>query len=104
MLSSVALFQAKSGILSGSRANLVLRAKALFLGKCSIISSACSNGFKWEMCAYLVGATVPLLGKFHLVSFYAYNSVGSFIPWVQSLSEYGPSVLLIGFVGLGQTF
>ena len=60
MLSSVALFQAKSGILSGSRASLVLRAKALFLGKCSIISSARSNGFKWEMCAHLVGATVPL--------------------------------------------
>ena len=60
MLSSVALFQAKSGILSVSRASLVLRAKALFLGKCSIISSAHSNGFKWKMCAHLVGATVPL--------------------------------------------
>ena len=55
MLSSVALFQSKSGILSGLRASLVLQAKALSLGKCSIISSACSNGFKWEMCAHLVG-------------------------------------------------
>ena len=60
MLSSVALFQSKSGIFSGLRASLVLRAKALSLGKCSIISSAHSNGFKWEMCAHLVGATVPL--------------------------------------------
>ena len=46
MLSSVALFQSKSGILLGLRASLVLRANALSLGKCSIISSACSNGFK----------------------------------------------------------
>ena len=60
MLSSVALFHSKSGILSGLRASLVLRAKALSLGKCSIISSARSNGFKWEMCAHLVGATVSL--------------------------------------------
>ena len=59
MLSSVALFQFKSGILSGSRASLVLRAKALSLGKCSIISSARSNSFRWEICAHLVGATVP---------------------------------------------
>ena len=50
MLSSVALFHFKSGILSGLRASLVLRAKALSLGNCSIISSARSNGFKWEMC------------------------------------------------------
>ena len=60
MLSSVALFHSKSCILSGLRASLVLRAKALSLGKCSIISSTHSNGFKWEMCAHLVGATVPL--------------------------------------------
>ena len=46
MLSSVALFHFKSGILSGLRASLVLRAKALSLGKWSIISSAHSNGFK----------------------------------------------------------
>ena len=59
MLSSVALFHFKSGILSGLRASLVLRAKALSLGNCSIISSARSNGFKWETCAHLVGATVP---------------------------------------------
>ena len=59
MLSAVALFHSKSGILSGLRASLVLQAKALSLGKCSIISSARSNGFKWEMCAHLVGATVP---------------------------------------------
>ena len=52
MLSSMAL-------LSGLRASLVLRAKALSLGKCSIISSARSNGFKWEICAHLFGATVP---------------------------------------------
>ena len=60
MLSSVALFQSKSGILSGLRASFVLRAKALSLGRCSIISSAHSNDFKWEMCAHLVGVTVPL--------------------------------------------
>ena len=59
MLSSVALFHFKSGILSGLRASLVLRAKAFSLGNCSIISSAHSNGFKLEMCAHLVGATVP---------------------------------------------
>ena len=59
MLSSVVLFQAKSGILSGLRARLVLQAKALSLGRWSIISSAHSNGFKWEMCAHLVGATLP---------------------------------------------
>ena len=59
MLSSVALVHFKSGILSGSRASLVLRVKALPLGNCSIISSAHSNGFKWETCAHLVGATVP---------------------------------------------
>ena len=46
MLSSVALFQSKSGILSGLRASLVLRAKVLSLGKCSITSSAHSNDFK----------------------------------------------------------
>ena len=46
MLSSVALFQSKSGILSGLRASLVLRANALSLGKCSIISSAHNSGFK----------------------------------------------------------
>ena len=85
MLSLVVLFHSKSGILSGLRASLVLRAKALSLGKCSIISSARSNGFKWEMCAHLVGATVPLRASSHLVSFYAYNPVGSFISWVQSL-------------------
>ena len=51
MLSSVALVHSKSGILSGLRASLVLRAKVSSLGKCSIISSAHSNGFKWEMCA-----------------------------------------------------
>ena len=60
MLSSVTLFQAKSGILSGLRASLVLQAKALSLGRCSIISSTHSNGFKWDMCAHLVGATVPV--------------------------------------------
>ena len=59
MLSSVALVHFKSGILSGSRASLVLRAKVLPLGNCSIISSARSNGFKSETCAHLVGATVP---------------------------------------------
>ena len=59
MLSSVALAHSKSGILSGLRASLVLRAKVSSLGRCSIISSARSNGFKWEMCAHLVGATVP---------------------------------------------
>ena len=63
MLSSVALFQSKSGTLSGLRASLVLRAKALSLGKCSITSSAHSNGFKWEMCAHLVGATVPFRAR-----------------------------------------
>ena len=36
MLSSVALFHSKSGILSGLRASLVLRANALSLGKWSI--------------------------------------------------------------------
>ena len=46
MLSSVALFQSKSGILSGLRASLVLRANALALGKCSIISSTHSNGLR----------------------------------------------------------
>ena len=59
MLSSIALFHFKSGILSGLRASLVLRAKTLPLGNCSIISSTHSNGFKWETCAHLVGATVP---------------------------------------------
>ena len=59
MLSSVALFHFKSGILSGLRASLVLRAKALSLGNFSIISSAHSNGFKWETCAHFVGVTVP---------------------------------------------
>ena len=59
MLSSVALAHSKSGILSGLRASFVLRAKVSSLGRCSIISSAHSNGFKWEMCAHLVGATVP---------------------------------------------
>ena len=59
MLSSVALSHLKSGILSGLRASLVLRTKVLSVGKCSIMSSAHSNGFKWEMCAHLVGATVP---------------------------------------------
>ena len=60
VLSSMALFPSKSGILSGLRASLVLRANAFSLGKCSIISSACSNGFKCEICAHLVGVTVPL--------------------------------------------
>ena len=46
MFSSVALFKSNSGILSGLRASLVLQANALSLGKCSIISSARSNGFK----------------------------------------------------------
>ena len=46
MLSPVALFQSRSGILSGLRASLVLRAKVLSLGKCSITSSTHSNGFK----------------------------------------------------------
>ena len=46
MFNSVALFQFKSGIPSGLRASLVLQANALSLGKCSIISSAHSNGFK----------------------------------------------------------
>ena len=43
---ALALFQSKSHILSGLRASLVLRANASSLGKCSITSSACSNGFK----------------------------------------------------------
>ena len=60
MLSSVALFHSQSGILSGLRASLVLPANVLSWGKCSIISSTRSNGFKWEMCAHLVGATVAL--------------------------------------------
>ena len=60
MLSLVALLHPKSDMLSGLRASLVLRAKALSLGNCSITSSAHSKGFKWEMCAHLVGATVPL--------------------------------------------
>ena len=46
VLSLVALVHSKSGILPGLRASLVLRAKVLSLGKCSIISSArSSNGF-----------------------------------------------------------
>ena len=84
MLSPVALFHSKSGILSGLRASLVLRAKALPLGKCSIISSARSNGFKWEMCAHLVGATVPFQARSTWFPFMRNNPVGSFIPWVQS--------------------
>ena len=84
MLSSVALVHSKSGILSRFGASLVLRAKVLSSGKCSIISSARSNGFKWEMCAHLVGATVPFRAKFHLVSLDKYNSVGPLILRVQS--------------------
>ena len=104
MLSSVALFQPKSGILSGLRASLVFQAKALSLGKCSIISTTRSNGFKWEMCAHVVGATVPLQGKLYLVSFYAYDSVGSLHTVGPKSSGYGPSMSLIGFVEFGQTF
>ena len=97
MLSSVALFHFKSGILSGLRASLVLRAKALSLGNCSIISSARSNGFKWEMCAHLVGATVPFRASSTWFPFMrrSLHTVGP-----ESL-EYGPLMSLIGFVELG---
>ena len=63
VLSSVALFHSKSGILSGLRASLVLRAKALSLGSCSIISSAHNNGFHMRNVRPLSGCNCAISGQ-----------------------------------------
>ena len=87
VLSWVALSHCKSGILSGLRANFVFRAKALSVGRCSITSSARSNGLRCVTCAHFVGVTVPGTCDLSLIAFELYNSVSAFVSRIQGFPD-----------------